>query len=473
MTEIKLHNTYTQRIEPLKPINTDGVVRMYCCGPTVYNYAHIGNLRTYIFEDILRKSIIRAGLKIRHVMNITDVGHLTSDADSGDDKMLLAAEKEKKSVLEIARKYEDKFFEHTKALNIARPDIVCRATEHITDMIKFVEKLEEKGYAYFQNGNVYFDTSKFKDYGRLSGQNRKDLRHGARVEEDSNKRNPSDFVLWFTTSKFKDQILQWDSKWGRGYPGWHIECSTMSIKHLGERLDIHCGGVDHIAVHHENEIAQSEAFLGHKWCNMWLHGEFLQMKNDEKMSKSKGNFITLDTLIEKGYSPLAYRYLVLTSHYRAPLVFSYENLDAAASAYNKLKNKYAEFASDSGEPISDNAQKLYESLVDEFNGYLLNDLKTSQALALLWKVVKSKDLPSSLKVKFMDNADEIFALDLSKAEDKRQTALTDEISALIEERKQARLNKDWQKSDEIRDLLDKKGVIIKDLPMGEVEISFK
>jgi len=471
--EIKLHNTLTQQIEPLKPVAPDGVVRMYCCGPTVYSYAHIGNLRSYLFEDILRKAIVKAGFKIKHVMNITDVGHLTSDADSGDDKMLLAAEKEKKSVMEIARKYEDKFFEHSKALNIARPDIVCRATEHVSDMIKFVETLEEKGYAYFSNGNVYFDTSKFKDYGRLSGQRREDLKHGARIEEDSNKRNPSDFVLWFTTSKFKDQILQWDSKWGRGYPGWHIECSTMSVKYLGEHLDIHCGGIDHIAVHHENEIAQSEAFLGHKWCNMWLHGEFLQMKNDVKMSKSKGNTLTLDTLIEHGYSPLHYRYLVLTSHYRAPLVFSYDNLDAAASAYAKLKAKYAEFLAAPKQDISPEDEKLYEQYVAEFDGYILSDLKTSQALALLWKVVKDKDFPPALKVKFIDNAEQIFSLDLAKQDQAKALQIDDEIQSLIDQRKQARQNKDWKKSDEIRDCLLQKGIMVKDLPNGEVEVSLK
>ena len=349
---LKLYNTYSRQVEPLVPSNPDGVVRMYCCGPTVYNFAHIGNLRTYIFEDVLRKTIKRAGFSLKHAMNITDVGHLTSDADEGDDKMVLAAEKEHKTVMDIARKYEDTFFAHTKALNIERPDVVCRATEHIQDMIKFVEKLEEKGYAYFSNGNVYFDTSKFPAYGCLSGQRRDDMKHGARVETDDNKRNSSDFVLWFTSSKFKNQILQWDTKWGRGYPGWHIECSAMSVKHLGPHLDIHCGGVDHIAVHHENEIAQSEAYLGEKWCNCWLHGEFLQMKNDEKMSKSKGNFITLDTLIDKGYLPEAYRYLCLTSHYRSSLVFSYENLDAAAAALKNLHNKYLEFKNAVSSPVT-------------------------------------------------------------------------------------------------------------------------
>ncbi len=471
--EVKLHNTYSQRIETLHPENKDGIVRMYCCGPTVYDYAHIGNLRSYIFEDILRKTILRAGLKIKHVMNITDVGHLTSDADSGDDKMVLAAEKEKSSVLEIARKYENVFFKHSAALNITRPDVVCRATDHVADMIKFVEKLEEKGFAYFSNGNVYFDTAKFKDYGKLSGQNRKDLKHGARVEEDTNKRNPSDFVLWFTSSKFKDQILQWDSKWGRGYPGWHIECSTMSIKHLGERLDIHCGGVDHIAVHHENEIAQSEAFLSHKWCNMWVHGEFLQMKHNEKMSKSKGNFITLDTLTDKGYDPLCYRYLVLTSHYRAPLVFSYENLDAAAVALSKLKAKYAELKGLPAQKTTPEHEEAYQKYVAQFDAYLCNDLKTPQALALVFKVLKDKDLPALFKVKFLDSADEVFCLDLAVQQKPLQQDISEDIQKIIQERKTARINKDWKKSDELRDVLAQKGVIIKDLPNNEIEILIK
>ena len=474
---LKLHNTYSHKIEELKPSNSDGVIRMYCCGPTVYNYAHIGNLRTYVFEDVLRRTIKRAGFPLTHVMNVTDVGHLTSDADEGDDKMLLAAEREKKSVLDIARKYEDIFFQHEKALNIERPDIVCRATDHVQDMIKFVEKLEEKGFAYFSNGNVYFDTAKFPAYGNLSGQNRKDLMHGARVETDANKRNPSDFVLWFTSSKFKDQILQWDSKWGRGYPGWHIECSAMSMKYLGEHLDIHCGGVDHIAVHHENEIAQSEAYLSHKWCQMWLHGEFLQMKNDVKMSKSKGNFITLDTLIEKGYNPLAYRYLILTSHYRFPLIFSYENLDAAAQALNNLKAKYAELSNDKDAVYSPDDEAKLQNYLQEFDAHLFNDLHTPQAMALVWKVVKDKDFPASLKLKFLDNVDMIFALDMNVPAVERncecERVLDDEILKLIEERKVARLAKNWAKSDEIRDLLLAKGVVVKDMPGNEVEISFK
>lgn len=469
---LRLYNTLTRSVEEFKPSNPDNVVRMYCCGPTVYNYAHIGNLRTYVFEDLLRKTIKRAGFSLKHAMNITDVGHLTSDADDGDDKMLLAAEKEKLSVLEIARKYEDTFFKHTAALNIERPDIVCRATEHVEDMIKFVKKLEDNGYAYVSNGNVYYDTAKFPRYGCLSGQNREELKHGSRVEQDTNKHNPSDFVLWFTVSKFKDQILQWDSPWGRGYPGWHIECSTMAMKYLGEHLDIHCGGVDHIAVHHENEIAQSEGYLGHKWCSCWMHGEFLQMK-DQKMSKSKGNFITLDTLVEKGYLPEHYRYLCLTSHYRSSLVFSYDNLDAAANTYRNLLGKYKEF----GQAATENnnrSENLYQDYLRQFDGFMFDDLKTPQALAVMWAVVKDKEMAAADKYKFLNNIDVLLGLGLAKnlaAETSTSAEIPADIMALVEERKQARINKNWAKSDELRDLLASKGFIVKDLPKNEVEIS--
>ena len=469
---LKLYNTLTRSIEEFKPSNPDNVVRMYCCGPTVYNYAHIGNLRTYIFEDLLRKTIKRAGYELQHAMNITDVGHLTSDADEGDDKMLLAAEKEKLSVLEIARKYEETFFKHTSALNIERPDIVCRATEHIEDMIRFVKKLEDNGYAYVSNGNVYFDTAKFPKYGCLSGQNRDDLKHGSRVEQDTNKRNPSDFVLWFTSSKFKDQILQWDSPWGRGYPGWHIECSAMAMKYLGENLDIHCGGVDHVAVHHENEIAQSEGNIGHKWCNCWMHGEFLQMK-DQKMSKSKGNFITLDTLVEKGYLPEHYRYLCLTSHYRSSLIFSYDNLDASATTYRNLLSKYKEFSS-SNNNSDEHSNTLHNNYIAQFNSYMFDDLKTPQALAVVWAVIKDKEMTSSDKFKFLNNIDDLLGLGLAKnlaLSTEENIEIPSEIMTLVEERKQARANKNWAESDRIRDLIISKGYAIKDLPKNEVEIS--
>lgn len=469
---LKLYNTLTRSIEAFKPSNPDNVVRMYCCGPTVYNYAHIGNLRTYVFEDLLRKTIKKAGFELQHAMNITDVGHLTSDADDGDDKMLLAAEKEKLSVLEIARKYEETFFKHTAALNIERPDIICRATEHVEDMIKFVKKLEDNGLAYISNGNVYYDTSKFPAYGCLSGQNRDELKHGSRVEQDNSKRNPSDFVLWFTVSKFKDQILQWESPWGRGYPGWHIECSTMAMKYLGEHLDIHCGGVDHIAVHHENEIAQSEGCCGHRWCTHWMHGEFLQMK-DQKMSKSKGNFITLDSLIEKGYLPEHYRYLCLTSHYRSSLIFSYENLDAATAAFRNLFNKYKEFSTAPAQTEPESATRLQDYL-KQFADFMFDDLKTPQALAVLWAVIKDKNLTAADKFKFLNSIDVWLGLGLAKnltADADSPKEIPDEILALVEERKQARINKDWAKSDQIRNQLAAQGYVLKDLPQNEVEIS--
>jgi len=470
MTEqLFFYNTMSKAIDKIEPVD-DKEMKMYCCGPTVYNYAHIGNLRTYVFEDLLAKTIRLAGYKLKHVMNITDVGHLTSDADAGDDKMLLAAEREKMQVLELARKYEKVFFEHTAALGLNRPDIVARATEHISEMIDFVKKLEEKGFAYFSNGNVYFDTSKFPAYGRLSGQDRTELKHGARVEQDSNKRNLSDFVLWFTTSKFENQVLQWDSPWGRGYPGWHIECSTMAMKYLGERLDIHCGGIDHIAVHHENEIAQSEAFLGHKWVNCWMHAAFLQMK-DGKMSKSKGEFLTLDTLIDKGYKPEHYKYFCLTSHYKTSSNFSFEALDAAKNSYESLVSKIKELK----QLASDNNAvdvELENSCINKFNSFMFNDLKTPQALAVVWEVFRNPAMPPKSKLNFIEHIDKIFSLSLEKIikETETKLVLPDEISKIIEQRQQARIAKDWKTSDELRDVLLAKGYMIKDLANNQYQV---
>lgn len=470
MTEkISFYNTMSRAIDNVESI--DGKeIKMYCCGPTVYNYAHIGNLRTYIFEDLLAKTIRMSGHKLKHVMNITDVGHLTSDADAGEDKMLLAAEREKLQVLDLARKYENVFFKHTAALGLNRPDVVARATEHIQDMINFVKKLEEKGYAYLSNGNVYFDTAKFPDYGKLSGQKRSELKHGARVEQDSNKRNPSDFVLWFTTSKFENQILRWDSPWGQGYPGWHIECSTMAMKYLGDRVDIHCGGIDHIAVHHENEIAQSEAYLGHKWVNTWMHAAFLQMKGG-KMSKSKGGFITLDTLIEKGYKPEHYKYFCLTSHYRTSANFSYEALEAAKNSYESLLNKISELKKlASVNPTVDLSQE--KASIDKFNSFMFNDLKTPQALAVVWEVLRNSTIPAKSKLNFLEHTDKIFGLSLENAIKSKEAELivSDEISKIAERRQQARANKDWSTSDELRNLLLAKGFDIKDLPNNQFQL---
>jgi cysteinyl-tRNA synthetase len=342
-----IYNTLTRKKEELIPIE-EGKIRLYTCGPTVYNFAHIGNLRTYIFEDVLKKSLKYAGYDVRHVMNITDVGHLESDGDSGEDKMALGAEREKKTVWEIARFYEDAFLKDCGKLNIERPTIVSRATEHIEDMIKLIRILEEKGFTYEANGNIYYSIDKFKDYNKLANLSMEELEAGSRVDIDPHKRNPLDFVLWFTNSKFTNQIMQWDSPWGKGFPGWHLECSAMSIKYLGERIDIHCGGVDHIPVHHTNEIAESEGALGHKWVNYWMHGEFLVL-NNEKMSKSSGDFLTLSKLIEKGYSPLDYRYFCMQSRYRKQLLFNFENLTEAQKSLKKLRNKIANIADSQNE----------------------------------------------------------------------------------------------------------------------------
>ncbi len=461
---MKLYNTLTRKLEEFKPI-TEGKVGMYCCGPTVYSYAHIGNLRTYLNEDFLHRILVRAGYDVHHVMNITDVGHLTSDEDTGEDKMLKAAEQEKMDVLALARKYEDYFFEEEKDLNIIRPRTVCRATEHVQDMIEFVKKLEEKGLAYVSGGNVYFDTVKFGHYGELSWKDISGLQHGARVEEDTNKRNPTDFVLWFTSSKFENQILQWDSPWGRGYPGWHIECSVMSSKYLGEYIDIHCGGVDHIPVHHENEKAQSEGCFGHKWVNYWVHNEFLQLK-DIKMSKSLGNILTIPALKEKGYDPLAYRYLAMTAHYRSLLQFTWEALDSAQAALNNLKSRVIEIKKNLSGVVNEDKKAGY---LNKFDAAIFNDMAMPQALAVMWEVVKDADINNATKWAILSEMDTVFGLKMDEM--KEEVYVPDaEVQALLDARKVARAAKDWAKSDEIRDALKAKGLTVKDLPDGSVEI---
>ena len=466
---VYLYNTKTRNKDEFKPLNAPQVT-MYCCGPTVYNYAHIGNLRTYISEDLLANTLRLAGYQVKHVMNITDVGHLTSDGDEGEDKMQVAAEREKKSVLDIARMYEDAFFRHTAALGIKRPTIVCRATEHIQDMIEFVKALEDKGFAYISNGNVYFDTAKFPRYGCLSGQSREELKHGARTEQDMSKKNPSDFVLWFTSSKFENQILQWDSPWGRGYPGWHIECSTMATKYLGERIDIHCGGIDHIPVHHENEIAQSEARLGHEWVNYWIHMGFLNNKSG-KMSKSKGGFVTLDALTEKGYQPVHYKYFCLTSHYRSSAIFSDEAMDAAKKAYENLTDIVAELKA-KAKPLTAEETVELEKLKEEFNTYLFDDLKTPMALSYMWNIAKDNKKSEGLRLAFLlhvDNVLNLFLKDVAPRQEKT-IEVTPEIADLLKQRAEARAAKDWAKSDEIRDKLAALGIGVKDLPNKEIEL---
>ena len=457
---MKLYNTLTKKVEKFIP-NEEGKVKMYTCGPTVYHFAHIGNLRTYISEDVLEKGFKFIGYDVERVMNITDVGHNVGDGDSGEDKMSVAARREKKSSFEIAKYYTDCFFEDCCKLNVRKPDVVSNATDNIDMYITMITKLLENGHAYIADGNVYFDTTKFKNYYELSGRNSDDLMVAVRedIEEDTAKRNPFDFGLWFTNSKFDNQELQWDSPWGRGYPGWHIECSGISIKNLGEQLDIHCGAEDAIFPHHTNEIAQSEAYLGHKWCNYWVHLGFL---NDEtgKMSKSKGEFLTVSLLEEKGYNPLAYRYLCLNSYYHSQLTFSYEILDGAQNAYNKLKNRVSKLVKDE---VDNNK---YNEYIEKFSEAIKDDLNTSNMVTLVYDVLKD-DISDGTKLAIIEKFDEVLSLDLTVVEEKEVDAdLEKEVLAKIEERKEAKKNKDFAKADAIRDELLAKGIKLIDTREG-------
>ena len=392
--QFRFYNTLTRKIETVIP-HEDGKIKMYTCGPTVYHFAHIGNLRTYIMEDILVRGLSYVGYDVKRVMNITDVGHLSSDADTGEDKMLKGAKREHKTVMEVAKFYADAFFEDCRKLNIKKADVVEPATHCIPEFIHMIEVLLKKGYAYQAGGNVYFDTSRLEDYFVFSSAVEKEqLQVGVRddVEEDENKRNKNDFVLWFTKSKFEDQALKWDSPWGVGYPGWHIECSCISMKHLGEYMDIHCGGVDNIFPHHTNEIAQSEAYIGHKWCNYWFHVNHLNTKNG-KMSKSKGEFLTVSLLEEKGYNPMAYRFFCLQSHYRKPLEFSWDALDNVVSAYDKLVKRIANLSTD-GEVDT----AACEEWKMKFAEALSRDINTSSAITVLYDMLKAELSDASKRV---------------------------------------------------------------------------
>ena len=457
---MKIYNTLSKQIEEFIPYDKDKVT-MYTCGPTVYHYAHIGNLRTYITEDILEKTLKYLGYNVKRVMNITDVGHLSSDADTGEDKMLKGAKREHKTVLEVASYYTECFKKDCLALNIKWPETVVPATTEISTYIKVIQGLLDKGYAYLANGNVYFDTSKLTDYYKLTNHNAEELLSGVRdtVEEDLNKKNKADFVLWFTKSKFEDQELKWDSPWGLGYPGWHIECSCISLKYLGEHLDIHCGGVDNIFPHHTNEIAQTESYIGHKWCNYWVHAEHL---NDStgKMSKSHGEFLTVDLLKQKGYNPLSYRLLCLQSHYKKQLVFTYESLDIAENTYNKLINKIKSLKQDKA-ALDKEAFNKYNQ---EFTNALEDNLNTSNALTVLYDVLKS-DINNSTKLALIESFDKVLSLDLLK-EDKIEVELVSYIEEMLEKRKLAKQNKDYALADSIRQELQEKGIIIKDTREG-------
>ena len=461
---MKIYNTLSKKVEEFIPYE-EKKVKMYTCGPTVYHYAHIGNLRTYIFEDIFEKTLKYLGYDVKRVMNITDVGHLSSDADTGEDKMLKGAEREHKTVYEIADFYTKAFFNDTEKLNIKKPEIVEKASAHIETYIKMITKLLDTGYAYIANGNVYFDVSKATDYYKLSGKKEEDLMIGVRddVEEDKNKKNPADFVLWFTSSKFENQAMKWDSPWGVGYPGWHIECSGISYEYLGEYLDIHCGGVDNIFPHHTNEIAQTEGFVGHKWCNYWVHGEHL---NDStgKMSKSKGEFLTLSLLESKGYNPLVYRLFCLESHYRKQLVFSYDAMDNTKKIYEKLLNKIKQIKENKDGELDFDIINKYD---EQFKEAISNDLNTSLALTTLYAVIKDQ-INNNTKLYLIEKFDEVLSLDLLKENTKlnQDNDMDEYILATIEERNNAKKEKNYALADQIRDELANKGIILKDSREG-------
>lgn len=453
---LKIYNTLSHSEEEFIPWNGK-VVNMYTCGPTVYHFAHIGNLRTYIMEDILERTLRYLGYDVKRCMNITDVGHLSSDSDTGNDKMVTAAQKEHKTVLEIAKYYTDIFFEDFKKLNIIKPEIVSPATENIDEYIKIIQKLLDTKYAYEAGGNVYFDTSKLKQYYVLTNHNEEELMDGVRdtVEVDNNKKNKADFVLWFTKSKFDSQDLKWESPFGLGYPGWHIECTGISIKYLGEKLDIHCGGVDNIFPHHTNEIAQSESFLGHPWCKYWFHVEHL---NDEsgKMSKSKGKTLTVDTLIENGYDPLSYRFLCLQSHYRKQLTFSYSSLDGAENAYKKLKNKVLSLSKDGEVGTS-----VFNEYKNKFVSFLEDDINTANAISVIYDVLKA-ETNDLTKYELIKDFDKVLGLELTTETNNTSEVDTEFINSKIEERNEAKKNKNYELADQIRNELLEMGIILKD-----------
>lgn len=456
-----LYNTLTRKKEEFIPYNGKKV-GFYTCGPTVYHYAHIGNMRNYIGHDILDKTLRYLGYDVTRVMNITDVGHLKSDSDSGEDKMVASAKREHKSVMDIAKFYTDAFFHDFDALNLRRPDIVSPATDNIDEYIKIISKLLEDGYAYQGGGNVYFDVSKVDDYYKLTNHKEDEMVVGVRdgVEYDNNKRNQADFALWFTKSKFDDQDLKWDSPFGVGYPGWHIECSGISIKYLGEHLDIHGGGVDNIFPHHTNEIAQSEAYLGHKWCNYWFHNEHL-MDDSGKMSKSKGAILSVSRLIEEGYNPLAFKLMCLMSNYRKQLVFSYDILKQVEGAYNKLKNRVLAI-NDIGE--LDTTKFGYYT--DKFKDELSNDLNTANGITLIYDLLKDDSVNGHTKIEIINDFDKVFSLDLTKKTLNTSIDMDKYIKDKIEERRIAKMNKNYELSDSIRDELLDKGIILTDTREG-------
>lgn len=484
---MKLYNTRTRKKQLFKPLKDD-MVRMYCCGPTVYDYAHIGNLRTYLFEDVLRRVLEYNGFKVKHVMNLTDVGHLTSDADVGEDKVMKALRREGKkpsvkAMLELTEHYTKAFFQDTEDLNIIKPGITPKATEHVQEMIDLIRRIDDNGYAYKTSVGLMFDTSEFSDYADFANLNLEEQKAGARVEVDKDKRRPWDFALWVTNQP--SHVMQWESPWGKGFPGWHIECAAMSIAYLGEQFDIHCGGEDHIPVHHTNEIAQAEAATGKKpWVNFWLHGAFLVLKK-EKMSKSAGGFITLKTVKDKGFDPLAYRYLHLTSHYRSKLSFDWSILENAQRSFESFKHKLGLLKAKPGEGVSKGKKEDY---LKKFKDFVNDDLDTPKALALAWDVLKAKDLSNEEKISLILEFDKVFGLKLDEVEPIKtftadvllQDTSTKSFTAdaiiappkkvikLLEKRKKARDKKKWEESDAIRAKLKGMGWLVEDTSKGQV-----
>ncbi|MCQ2611546.1 MAG: cysteine--tRNA ligase [Treponema sp.] len=479
---LKLFNSMGKKLEEFVPI-TPGYCGFYGCGPTVYNYAHIGNLRAYVFLDILDKTLTYLGYKIKHVMNITDIGHLSGDSDDGEDKMVKTAAERHQSVMDIANFYTEAFFKDIDRLNIRHPDVVCRATEHVAEMIELIKRLEANGHTYMAGGNLYYDTSTFKDYGKLADLKLDELQEGAGrrkvVVVDDNKRNPTDFVLWFTKSKFENQALVWDSPWGKGYPGWHIECSAMSMKYLGEHFDIHTGGIDHIPVHHTNEIAQSEGATNSKWVNYWLHNEFLVLAGATKMSKSSGNFLTLQSIIDKGFDALDYRLFLLGAHYRKQVFFSWEALEGTKAGRKALVTRTAKVLKDCDGKMAaaDALSAKAKEYLDQFKADLENDLNTPQALSRLQVAIKDQDLKPEETLAVIAEMDSVLGLNLIETAKKADS--TDEnshegdpeaaeIDALVQARVDAKKAKDFEKADKIRNELQARGIIITDTPNGPV-----
>jgi cysteinyl-tRNA synthetase len=462
---LRLYNTMSRKVEPFKPIE-DNQVGLYTCGPTVYTYAHIGNLRTYLFEDVLKRALLEEGYRVRHVMNITDVGHLTSDADSGEDKMEVGARREGRTVWQVAEFYTQEFRKDLARLNVIEPDVWCKVTDHIPEQIELIRVLEAKGFTYVIGDGVYFDTSKLSDYGKLSRLNVEGLQAGARVEMVQGKRNITDFALWKFSPSGQKRQMEWPSPWGVGFPGWHIECSALALKYLGERLDIHCGATDAIPIHHNNEIAQSEAALGHEWVNWWMHGEFLTLPKaggeEGKMSKSSGGFLALGTLVERGYDPLAWRYVCLGAHYRQQLAFTWEALDAAANALDRLRARVLELKAAGADAASTTPADKH---LEPFRQAVRDDLNMPRALAAMWGLLRDGDLPAAQVYATLVRMDRVLGLGIEAMAPAKQE-IPPEIMDLVQQREQARKARDFAKADRLRGELAKRGATVKDGPAG-------